>query len=279
MKYSKLIIDGPYLAHRSHSAPYKLTTSKGLDSTMLHSFMRSLFSFQKKFKPTTTVVAWESHGTTSWRREQYPTYKPTQSIDTQYVMGVQDIQDLLYLLNIPQFNSAHNEADDVISVLSNSYNEPVVIFTKDKDIMQLITHDVHIYDGKKIITKQQVIEKFGVVPKQIPDYLAIMGDKSDNIEGVVGYGGKKTSKILMEYTSIESIPENLFDEETIKKIKNNKKLTTLNRKCILSKLPIQEPKTTIKTLLEKYELEKLKKDIEEYQQIDESEEENIFDFF
>lgn len=271
MQYDTLIIDGPYLAHRSYAAPYKLTTTTGMDSTLIHSFIRSLYSFYKKFKPQLTIVAWESHGTKSWRRQQYPAYKPHDSIDMTYVKEVTDLKDILYLLDVPQFSSATNEADDVIATLTKRMSgKNNIVYTKDKDIMQVITNTTHMFDGKKVLRPQHVIEKFGVLPKQIPDFLAIVGDKSDNIVGIKGYGGKKTSDILMTHHEVECLPYTLFDESTLNKIKNNKRLTLLNNICELTKIPENEPSLTLTEMLDRYELINIKRDINKYRRLGES---------
>ena len=98
MNYDTLIVDGPYLAHRSYSAPYHLTTKAGLDSTMIHSFMRSLNAIRKKFPTKEIIVAWESHGTPSWRRGMLPTYKPGKTLEGAFVQEIKDLQILLHLL-------------------------------------------------------------------------------------------------------------------------------------------------------------------------------------
>jgi DNA polymerase-1 len=266
IEYRTLIIDGPYIAHKSYSAPYRLTTQDGLDATMIHGFIRSLNATYKRFKPNKVLIAWESHGTPSWRKEQSPLYKPGKLLNKQFVTNQEDLKTLLYLLNIPQYYSPSNEADDVIARLTISISTldieyPILIYTSDKDIMQLIGEQCHTYNGKEIMTATDVYKKFGVFPEDIPKFLAIVGDTSDNIIGIKGIGPKKAAEYLCGLPK-ENHPINKYKDQ----IAFNEKLTKLNFGCELVEL---KPKTehTIESLLDKYKLKSIKEKIEEYKQM------------
>jgi len=259
MQCQTLIIDGPYLAHRSYGAPYKLTTTTGLDATMIHSFMRTLKSLYKQFKPKEIIIAWESHGTKSWRREMLPTYKPSSGKVTQeYIDELRDLQVLLHLLNIKQYYSPNNEADDVIGRLTTNKKENILVYTVDKDIMQVVNQFVHVWTGKEFVMEETVVAKFGVKPKQIPEYLAIVGDTSDNIKGLHMVGPKKALKFMNGEISI--------NVEQLKKIQFNVRLTSLNCNCKLESIPNKNFKTdeTLSSIMDKYELRKMKENIKEY---------------
>jgi len=262
MQYKTLIVDGSYLAHKSYASPYRLTTGE-LDATMIHGFIRSLNARRKEFKPDKIIVAWESHGTPSWRRELLNTYKPGKQLNKQFISSQEDLKILLYLLNVPQYYSPTNEADDVIArlVFDKQTEFPILIYTPDKDIMQLVGEHCHTYSGKEIMTAEKVKEKFGVWPEDIPKFLAIVGDDADNIIGVKGIGPKKAAKYIYEDEKI-NCPLRKHKEQ----IKLNEKLTKLNYGCELVKL---EPKTehTIETLLDKYKLKSIKAKIEEYKKL------------
>ena len=262
MKYEVLIIDGPYLAHRSYTAPYKLTTLEGRDSTMIHTFMNTLLSIKKTYQPETIAVAWESHGTPSWRRELSPTYKPSKGVDKNFLEQLADIKYILHLMGIKQFFAPQNEADDTIATLVHKTKKSVLIYTVDKDIMQLTNdeNNVHILCGKKIMKEDDVIKKFKVLPHQIPEYLAMVGDKSDNIEGVSGIGKVKASNILKDYGSLSLVEEDVFKNKNDKeKALMNYKLTSLNYHANIQLLfKDQDINRTIEDILDKYELLVLK---------------------
>lgn len=263
MKYDILIIDGPYLAHRSYTAPYKLTTLEGKDSTMIHTFLQTILSIRKKQDIGEITVAWESHGTPSWRRELSPTYKPSNGADEDFLEQLNDIKRLLNIIGLRQFYAPNNEADDVIATLTKNSKKSILIYTVDKDIMQL-TSDIqqhHILCNKKVLTEQDIINKFGVYPYQIPDYLALVGDKADNIEGVKGIGKKKASQILKEQGSLlVAEPETFKKEEHLEQAKFNRQLTLLNYDANVQLLFENISfNTTLEDILNKYELVSLKK--------------------
>ena len=206
----------------------------------------------------------------------YSDYKPQGTIDPDYLDQLNDLRLLLHLLKIKQFYAPGNEADDVICTLATKYTkvESVLIFTIDKDMMQLVTSDfppVHMYDGKQVVDETKVYNKFGVFPYQICDYLALVGDKVDNVPGVMGIGEKKAVKLLKEYDNIESIPTDIFpnNSESIKEANRAKKLVTLNceaqvRSVFDSSFTTQK---TIDEILDKYELNSIKDNIEKYKEI------------
>jgi len=273
MNYKNLLIDGSYLAHRSYLAPYKLTTSKGINATMLHSFLTSLKSLYTKYQPETTIIAWESHGTESWRRQLSPDYKPHNTNYSEYASLLIDLKFMLYHLNIPQYYAPHNEADDVLANLSARATKPTLIFTVDKDIMQAVNDEtpVHVLCKDKIYNESRVYDKFKVSPSQIPDFLAITGDKSDNITGIEGLGPKKTADLLSQYDTVEAIPYHKFTggEVDFQRAVLNKKLTTLNYDCNIKPLyPVGSVvASSLHSILDKYELQKIKDSIHKFKEI------------
>ena len=267
MKYNILLVDGPYLAHRSECSPFQVSTRDGRSATMILGFMRSLNALRKQFNPKKIIVTWESHGTKSWRREMYPEYKPKKEVTDDFIEQLKDIQRLLKLFRVEQYSADNNEADDVIATISAQMNypddDPIVIFTVDKDIMQVVNQFVHIWNGKMLITKKEVGEKFDINPDQIPDFLAIVGDSADNIKGLSGYGPKKVADLLNDHFLYIEDMKNHELQEHKEKLLLNKKLTTLNKNCKLRPYEIdgQFSKTQI---LDKYELDSIKSKLSEY---------------
>ena len=267
MNYKYIFVDGPYLSHKSFGAPYKVVTSDGLDATMVHSFISSMNALRKKFEPERMVVAWESHGTKSWRKNINPSYKSRLKGNTHIFWdGIKDVQIILHLLGVKQYYSPSNEADDVLANLCCQNSGNILVYTSDKDIMQLVSDTCHVYDGKTLFDSEKVREKFFVNPEQIPDLLAVWGDKTDNIEGINSYGIRKSAHLLNKYNSVEAIPKEHTVRKYMNKILLNKKLATLNKNCMLYEIPNKDFKTneTIETMFNKYELKKMKNNINEY---------------
>lgn len=251
----RLIIDGDYLSYRSFSAPYKLTTSTKLDSTLVHTLFKSLFKLEREHNPSEVIFTWEGGGL-SWRRQLLKTYKPPKQKDPQHITQLADVKKILQHLGYKQYFSLRNEADDCIATLVTQEEQPTNIFTVDKDIMQLIsdTIPIQVICKDKIFNKQSVIDKFGVTPYQLPDFLALTGDSSDNIKGVQGIGPKSASKLLHKYKSLDHVP---LTRENRELVNLNRKLIKLNRRatlCDVSPSPI-----TLDEYLNKYELKELKK--------------------
>ena len=259
MKFDSLLIDGPYMGMMSHHAPYKLTNSRGLDATLVHGFFKSLNSLNNKFEPRRIVIAWESYGTSSWRKAAQEDYKEGRTkMAESYWEALKDVQDLVHLLGVEQFYSPHNEADDVIATLAKGKS---VIFTTDKDLMQLVGDEVVLWNGKVLFDSDKVEEKYMVRPNQISDLLAIWGDTSDNIKGLDGYGVVKGSRLLKKYGSVEGIPEDDDVGGYKKQLVFNKKMATLLRDCELKSLPKEKVDSSIDDILNKYELKKIRGDV------------------
>ena len=258
-----LLIDSPFLSHRSFSLQNKLTTSTGLDATLIHNFIRSLGPLKRKFPSAEMVFAFESYGTTQWRKELYQNYKPSKHVCDDYKEQVRDLQRLLSNLGYKLYYSPGNEADDVIATLSINSNKNVCMLTVDKDLMQLLCDSIHMYNGKELFTEKDVFNKYLVYPHQIPDLLAVWGDVSDNIEGIESFGLKKSAELVNRYGHIENIPESEPIHKQIAKIKLNKQLTTLNTSCpLVNYKPL--PFVSTNDIISKYELKQISESIESY---------------
>ena len=263
MKYDTLIVDSPYLSHKSFATKFQLKTSTGLNSTLFHNFIRTVGSLKKQFQPDEIIFTWESHGSPSWRKQLYPNYKPQNWVNYNYVNDVKQIQVFLLLLGYTQYYAPNNEADDVIATLCEKNPTPNnLIYTVDKDLYQLIDGNVYVFNDKDkhIYNDKMVFEKFGVYPNQIPDLLAVWGDTSDNIEGIEGFGFVKSSNLISKYGSIEKIPSSEPIFKFMSQLKLNKTVATLNRECTLVEY---NPMTfeTLDGLLNKYELNQIKNNI------------------
>jgi len=263
-----LIIDGPFLAHRSYGGKFRLSTSTGLDSTLIYGFLQSYRAVKNKFNPDNIVIAWESKHPGCWRSDVYPKYKQNRpSTNPDYITYQTDLQLIMHLLGIKQYMSRNSEADDVIARLVDEFKGPTIIFANDKDMMQLVNEDVNVWTGKELFDKQKVIEKYGVEPYQIPDLLAIAGDSSDNIPGIANYGEKKAINLLTQYQVVENIPKDVMKDSLCKtELTFYKVLTTLRHDCML--VPLYEkdykPTETLTSLLDKYELKKIQENLYSY---------------
>jgi DNA polymerase-1 len=218
------VIDGSNLLHRTYwvaETRSKLINSKGVWTGPLYLFLKSIKSLQEKFSADEMWVVWDkklNYPSINFRKQLLPEeYKQTR--DNERTLKVHEQHDILNewleCLGVKQMYPWVLEADDIISwlVKEKFSAENSVIVTVDKDLLQLVTSTTHYYNPrkKKLITKVNFEEEVGVPVEHYVKFKALLGDKSDNITGISGYGIQKSSKYCTE--SIESILSSLKDDE------------------------------------------------------------------
>jgi DNA polymerase I-like protein with 3'-5' exonuclease and polymerase domains/5'-3' exonuclease len=215
------LVDGNAVLHRAFHATPPLTTSKGELVNAVFGFTSMLLSSIQQLKPDYVAIAWDMKAPT-FRHQAYTQYKATRpEMDSALGDQYQRVHQVIDALNIPEFELAGFEADDIIGTLALLANEhsdlEVVIITGDRDIMQLIRPRIKVLMPRKSLSDivlygdSEFIEKYGFKPIQIIDYKALAGDASDNIPGVPGIGDVTATKLIQQFSTLESIyqPKNL----------------------------------------------------------------------
>jgi DNA polymerase-1 len=209
------ILDINAVIHRCFHAVSELTTSKGISVNAVYGTCMTLSRIFQKFQVKNCVVAWDDPDG-SKRRELYPEYKANRT-EKDPLLAVQYpyVAKLIRALGLHSFWHPGWEADDVIATLVERYADDftVYIVSGDKDLTQLVEEKVLMYDFGKDITYDEaaVCAKWGVYPNQMLDYLALVGDSSDNIPGVKGVGPKKAVALLEKFESLADIYLHLDD--------------------------------------------------------------------
>lgn len=257
MSHPRLIlIDGHALLYRAFYAFPTLTTQNGLIVNAVYGFLRILLSVIKEQKPEYISVCFDMSSPT-FRHTQYVGYKAQRKEMPEELQGqIQIVQDIIRILNIPQYAVAGYEADDVIGTLARKVTQEqefassttdVLIVTGDRDAFQLVCDRVHVLfpayakRGEQEFDADAVFEKMGVRPDQVIDLKALAGDASDNIPGVKGIGEKTAVRLITEYGSLEAIYEAIANnpqklkETTVLKGAVLKKLAEGHQDAILSK--------------------------------------------
>uniref|UniRef100_A0A7V3ZWV0 DNA-directed DNA polymerase n=1 Tax=candidate division WOR-3 bacterium TaxID=2052148 RepID=A0A7V3ZWV0_UNCW3 len=223
-----LIVDGASLAYRAFYAfrDKPLTNSKGIVTSGPYAFINSLMKMLRELKPTHAVVVFDAKGKT-FRHEIFVEYKAQRpKAPPEFALQLSYIKEILDGMNLKRYEIPGVEADDVIATLSKiaeSRGFEVFVATLDKDLYQIVSERVRIVDtregGLRIVGEKEILDKFGVKPSLIPDFLALVGDKIDNIPGVPGIGEKTAAELLNKYGPLERIL-NLKEEsdEIIKKV-------------------------------------------------------------
>lgn len=267
-----LIIDGHSVAYRAFYKTPPLTNSNGVPTGVIHTFLNIVISLQEKLNPEEIIVVFDSKGKTE-RSDIDKNYKAhRQPTPEDLIPQIELLKEILPNMRIRVLSQEGIEADDIIFSIIKKIDGEIFIVTKDKDLHQLVGNNSYIYDyqNDEVIDEEKVIEKFGIKPEQIPDYLALVGDSSDNIPGVKGVGPKTAAPLLVKYGDLDGIYKN------IEKLKPSlrDKLETYKDDAYLSRqlaMPIEcnvELSGTsefngdkLKTLLDKYELNKIKERI------------------
>lgn len=193
------IIDGAHLAYRSYHTFQTFSNSKGYPTGMIYGFFSILNSYATKFSGK-VIVAWE--GGNNWRKEVYPNYKDRGELDEEITKGFNDVQRLCTLCGLVQVKKSGYEADDVISFLVRRFGSNIRIISGDKDLIQLIDNQKDVYlvrprkEGLIQFGEAECLSEFNISKSNFAKYLAIMGDKSDNIKGIRGYGPVKTTNLI-----------------------------------------------------------------------------------
>lgn len=232
------LIDGSSYIYRAFYAVTRLTSSRGTPTNAVYGFLQMLRKVLKEKKPDGLCVVFDAPGPT-FRHEAYEAYKGTrQKMPEDLVVQVPYIKDLVKFYGLPQLERQGYEADDIIATLTRLACEKgfrVVIVSGDKDLCQLVKDpDVVQWDPQKdrIFNEDTVADRFGVPPARMLDYLAIVGDSSDNVPGVKGVGEKTARQLLVEWGSLDAIFAHL---DRIPQAALRKKLTDGREAACLSR--------------------------------------------
>lgn len=257
------LLDISSLFFRAYYAVRPLTSPKGVPVNAIYGLLSMVSKLLKSEKPDYMVCCYDRKEP-SFRKELYAEYKANRSdMPDDLATQIPYMKQMIDLLGIPSLEVPLFEADDIIGTLTRiaaAKEMEVVIVSGDKDFAQLIKPGVIMYDTMKEskMDEKAVFEKWGVHPEQFQDYLAIVGDSSDNIPGVAGLGPKGAQKLLTEFKSLEEIYENL---DSIKPAGVQEKLRKAKELAFLSKkLVCIEQNTPVDPNLELYRMREFKKD-------------------
>lgn len=213
MSQKLVLVDGSsYLFRAFHALPY-LTNSKGDPTGAITGVINMLRKLPDQHATKHVCVVFDAKGK-NFRHDIYPEYKANRKkMADELRVQIEPLHKIIKAMGFPLISIPDVEADDVIGTLStHASNEgwEVVISTGDKDMAQLVNQNVTLIDTmkNKVTDEAMVQERFGVTPDQIIDYLALMGDASDNIPGVPKVGPKTASKWLNEFQTIKGVMDN-----------------------------------------------------------------------
>lgn len=272
------LLDGSAFLYRSFFALPPLSTKTGFPTGGIYGFIRALLSIIKTEKPSYFVVSFDLPAPTK-REKLYKDYKAKRPpMPDPLKVQIPHIKELTSLLGIRVYEREGYEADDLIASIALWALERgffVKVYSPDKDILQLVGDRLVVINpiSGEVFDREKVVQKFGVPPERLRDYLALVGDKVDNIEGIKGVGPKTAIKILEKYQSVENILRNweefskAFPQADKEKLQLALELLSLHRVEDLElseeDLRVKEPNLEeLRKKLESLEFKSVLKDIE-----------------
>lgn len=266
-----VLLDGTAYLYRAYHALPPLKNEKGENTGAIHGFLKAFNKILEDYNPKYVGLVFDARGK-NFRHEIYKEYKANRSpMPAELSEQIPVLYEILKLLGYPPIIIKGVEADDVIGTLSRKFNKinNIKIFSGDKDFAQLVNKKVMLVNPISLdeMNSIGVKKKYDIDPSQIIDYLALMGDKSDNIPGVSGVGGKTASRLINKYGNIEDIIKNKeiipgkvgeSIKENIEQLKVSKTLATIKTDLDI-KLDLED---LIKASVNKEELIKIYKRLE-----------------
>lgn len=219
-----ILIDSNSVFHRAYHALPRFTTTRGELVNAVYGFSLILMKALKEFKPAYMAATFDVAEPT-FRDKEFKEYKAhREKAPDELYEQIPRIKQVLSAFNIPVYEKAGFEADDVIGTLAKLIGEEnknilVMIISGDLDTLQLVNANTNVYTMKKsvqdtiVYDKKAVMERFELKPKQLMDYKGLRGDPSDNIPGVPGVGEKTATILLKKYKNLENLYKALQDNK------------------------------------------------------------------
>ena len=213
-----LVLDGNSVLHRAYYALPDWRNRSGEATAGVYGFLSILLKSIEELKPTHLAIVFD-HPSPTFRNLMYVGYQANREKDRQISEDIwsmiEKLKQVFQQLSIPVFQLEGFEADDVIGTISAQAQEikdtEVIIITGDRDLMQLVNDQVNLYMSFKgisdmtIVDSDKVKERLGILPSQVIDYKALVGDSSDNYPGVPGIGPVGAIKLIQEFGDFETI--------------------------------------------------------------------------
>jgi len=240
-----VLVDGSYYMFRAYHGMPELNNGKGEPTGAIFGVINMLRKLINEYQPDYLAVVFDAKGKT-FRSDMYAEYKAHRPpMPDDLVCQIAPIHTIIRALGLPLLIIDDVEADDVIGTLATQASEQglmTYISSGDKDLAQLVDDHIRLVNtmNNTVLDRDGVVEKYGVAPSHIIDYLALMGDSSDNIPGVPKVGPKTAVKWLAEHGSLENVVKNANEikGKVGESLRANLDLLYLSRKLVTLKLDV-----------------------------------------
>jgi DNA polymerase-1 len=240
-----LVIDGDSLAHRAYHAMPK---SVRLGAVL--GFTNMLLRLWQAEEPRAVLVGWDSIGEPTYRNEAFPAYQSGRIFDPELLEQLDMLPELVRAAGFAAAKGAGYEADDFLGAavaFEEGRGGTAVVATSDRDMFQLASDRTTILQPVRGVSElarigpPEVRERYGVEPKQVPDFIALRGDPSDKLPGAAGVGPKKAADILREYGTLEAALEAGRFSAEAEDLRLYRRIATVDASAPLPPIEDQQP--------------------------------------
>jgi 5'-3' exonuclease len=208
------LVDGTYELFRNHFGAPPRKSPDGQEVGAVFGLLKSMLALLGRPDVTHVACAFD-HIITSFRNDLYPGYKTGEGVDPNLLAQFPLAEEAVSALGLVVWPMTQFEADDALAAAAARFKheravEQIVVCSPDKDLAQLVSgSQIVCWDRRKdvVIDENGVLEKFGVRPKSIPDWLALVGDAADGYPGIPGWGAKSAAAVLARFECLEAIPK------------------------------------------------------------------------
>ena len=246
-----LVIDGDSLAHRAyHAIPRSVRDGAGAPANMIVGFANMLVGLSQQEHPRAVLACWDTVGVPTWRHALLPDYQSGRDFPDDLVAQLDRLPALVAAFGFANAKGEGYEADDFLAAAADRESEgggTTVVVTSDRDAFQLVSEVVTVVRPLKgvfeteRISPNEVVERYGVAPALVPDFIALRGDPSDRIPGAPGIGPKKAAALLAEYGSLDRAIAEAGLGARAHELRDYRKIATMRTDAPVPDLPDSDP--------------------------------------
>jgi DNA polymerase I len=245
-----LVIDGDSFAHRSyHALPKTIRRRGNKPAGAILGFANVLIRLYREERPRALIVAWDTLETPTYRHEKYPRYQSGREFDDELLEQLAVIPNFVDACGFVNAKAAGYEADDFLASAAAAEERrggTILVASGDRDTFQLASERTTILYPVRAgemarIGPQQVRERYGVEPKQVPDFIALRGDPSDKLPGARGIGPNGAAVLLSRHGSLENVLKAGRFPQQAEHLRLFRSFATMNRKAPLPRIRRQQP--------------------------------------
>jgi DNA polymerase-1 len=250
MRRPLLIVDGDSFAHRAyHALPKSIRRRGNKGGGAILGFANILLRFYETEKPRAVLVGWDTYDAPTYRNEALGSYQSGRTFDDELIEQLEVLPDFVKACGFASAKKAGYEADDFLAAAAareEKLGGTAIVASGDRDTYQLASERTTIVQPVRAgevarIGPKEVRARYGVDPKQVPDFIALRGDASDRIPGASGVGAVTAAGILRKYVSLEeALAAGRFAREAAK-LRMYRAIATMDKRARLPALRNQKP--------------------------------------